>query len=222
MADAQAVVQDWPEESREAAQLVIDTYGEPDEVTATLLVWHDAGSWKRMVATKWFEDHNFPAPHQDSVTSVIDYRVPPEKVNDLVRFDGSVSVDRTGGEISARCHDEQANNLALNLAHDIITGAKSVQEARDYYAEEFLGFRRGDPTPYMEALQFDAAQADTTDPDERALSDEQLQEAVAQGQQREGGESNYDPSADPDADPDQLRDLAQRPSQAEGDDDRGP
>lgn len=221
MANTRAVVQDWPEESREAAQLVIDTYGEPDEVTATLLVWHDVGSWKRMVATKWFEHHNFPAPHQDSVTSVIDYRVPPAKVSDLVQFDGSVSVDRTSGEISARCHDEQANNLALNLAHDVVTGARTVQEARDYYAEEFLGFRRGDTTPYMDALQFDAAQGDTTDPDERALSDEQLEEAVAEGQRRDGAGSNYDPSEDPDADPDQLRNFAQRPSQAEGDDDGG-
>ena len=34
------VIKDWPEESREAAQLVIDTYGEPHEVTESLLTWH--------------------------------------------------------------------------------------------------------------------------------------------------------------------------------------
>lgn len=33
----------WPEESREAAQLVIDRYGEPDEATPTQLVWHRRG-----------------------------------------------------------------------------------------------------------------------------------------------------------------------------------
>ena len=45
-------IQNWPEESREAAQLVIDAHGEPDEVTDTRLIWHHAGKWKRIVATK--------------------------------------------------------------------------------------------------------------------------------------------------------------------------
>ncbi len=31
------LIQDWPEESGEAAQLVIDAYGEPDESTDTRL-----------------------------------------------------------------------------------------------------------------------------------------------------------------------------------------
>ncbi len=46
------------------------------------------------------------------------------------------------GEASARCHDEQANSLALNLMHDIVTGARTVAEARAYYASEFLDARR--------------------------------------------------------------------------------
>ena len=40
----------WPQESREAAQLVISRYGEPDEVTETQLTWHNPGPWKRIVA----------------------------------------------------------------------------------------------------------------------------------------------------------------------------
>jgi hypothetical protein len=40
---------------------------------------------------------------------VIDYRVPPEHFSPLAAFDGSVIVERTAGEVSARCHDEQAN-----------------------------------------------------------------------------------------------------------------
>jgi hypothetical protein len=58
------------------------------------------------------------------VESVIDYRVPPEQFSALAAFDGSVIAERTAGEVSARCHDEQANFLALNLMHDIVTGAK--------------------------------------------------------------------------------------------------
>src|SRR5215510_4724228 len=135
MVKSSEAVLGWPEESREAAQLVIKQYSESDEVTPTRLTWHRRGPWKRIVATRAFYRHNFPAPHTDSVESVIDYKVPVEKVSDLAAFDGSVVVERTAGEVSARCHDEQANFLALNLMHDIVTGTKTVQEARDYYSK---------------------------------------------------------------------------------------
>lgn len=174
-------IENWPEKSREAAQLVINQYGEPDEVTETLATWHKPGPWKRIVASKEFYQHNFPAPHFDSVESVIDYQVPADKFSQLAQFDGSIIVERTVGEVSARCHDEQANFLALNLMHDIVTGAKSVDEARDYYAKEFADYRRKKPTPYMEKLRFTPRPADTTDPDIRVLSDEDLQEAVEEG-----------------------------------------
>ena len=60
---ASAVIDSWPDESREAAQLVLDKYGEPHEATDSFLVWHQVGPWKRVVASKVFWQHNFPAPH---------------------------------------------------------------------------------------------------------------------------------------------------------------
>jgi hypothetical protein len=56
------VIKRWPEESQEAAQLVIDTYGEPQEATESLLAWHQAGPWKRVLASKVYFEHAFPAP----------------------------------------------------------------------------------------------------------------------------------------------------------------
>src|SRR5690606_23126599 len=106
-----------------------------------------------------------PTPHIDCVESVIDYQVPVDKFDELARFDGSVIVERTAGEVSARCHDEQANFLALNLMHDIVTGVKTAEEARAYYGKEFLDFRRGKPTPYMETLRISQVQGNTKDPD---------------------------------------------------------
>ena len=178
------IIAAWPEESREAARLVIDKYGEPHEATDSQLIWHDVGPWKRMVATKQFWQHDFPAPHIDSVESVLDYRVPPEQFTPLARFDGSVVCERTAGEVSARCHDEEANNLALNLVHDIVTGEKSVDEARAYYAKEFADYRRKQPTPYMDALRFEAGGGGTGDPDARVLSDEELDRAAHEGEER--------------------------------------
>jgi hypothetical protein len=177
-------IENWPEESREAAKLVIQQYGEPDEMSASQLIWHHPGPWKRIVASKTFYQHDFPAPHIDSVESVIDYHVPVEKFSDLAAFDGSVIVERTAGEVSARCHDEQANFLALNLMHDIVTGAKSVQEARDYYAKEFADYRRKLPTPYMEGLHFTPDNRSAADPDRRMLSDNDLARAAQEGKQR--------------------------------------
>jgi hypothetical protein len=178
-------IEEWPEESREAARLVIAQYGEPDEVTDTQLTWHKPGPWKRIVASRTFYHHKFPAPHIDSVESVIDYRVPVDKFTQLAEFDGSVVVERTAGEVSARCHDEQANFLALNLMHDIVTGAKSVHEAREYYAKEFADFRRKKPTPYMEGLRFTPGDGSAADPDVRILSDEDLEAAAKEGKERD-------------------------------------
>ena len=79
------IIKGWPEDSREAAQLVIDTYGEPQEATESLLTWHEAGPWKRVLASKVFFQHQFPTPHIDSVESVIDYRVPPEQFSPLAQ-----------------------------------------------------------------------------------------------------------------------------------------
>jgi hypothetical protein len=180
------IIRDWPEEAREAAQLVLDKYGEPNEATPTQLVWHDRSPWKRIVATKAFYVHNFPSPHFDSIQGVIDYRVPPEKLSELGRFDGSVIVDRTPGEVSARCHDEQANNLALNLMHDIVTGSKDADAARTYYAKEFGDYRRKQPTPYMERLRVPSG-GNAADPDTAILSDEDIEAAKREGEAKERG-----------------------------------
>jgi hypothetical protein len=144
------IAEKWPEESREAAQNVISQYGEPEEATEHQLVWYECGQWKRIVASKEF--HNFPAPHIDYVECFIDYRAPPDKFSALAELDGSVMVDRTAGEVSARCHDEQANFVAPNLMHDIVSGSKSVEEARQYYPRS-----RGLPPQEAYAVQGTAA-----------------------------------------------------------------
>lgn len=120
---------------------MIDQYGDPHESTDSQLTWHAVSPWKPMVATRTFFPHEFPGPHIDAVESFLDYRVPADKFSALAEFDGSVIVERTAGEVSARCHDEQANFLALNLMHDIVTGTKTPGEARDYYAKDFLDYR---------------------------------------------------------------------------------
>lgn len=69
----------------------------------------------------------------------------------------------------------------MNLAHDIVTGAKTSDEARQYYAKEFLDYRRKQPTPYMEGLRFTLDKGNTADPDQRVLSDQDLEQAQREG-----------------------------------------
>jgi hypothetical protein len=180
---AAKIIEDWPHESREAAQAVIDKYGEPDEATQHLLIWYQRRHWKKIVASKEFYRHDFPMPHTDSVQCFIDYRIPVSKFTPIGEFDGSVIVEHTAGEVSARCNDEEANCLALNLMHDIVIGAKNSQEARNYYASEVLSYRRKKATPYMEDLRFPLNGHNTGDPDTRILSDEILKRAIDEGKQ---------------------------------------
>ena len=174
------IIQGWPEESREATQIVIDKHGEPDEATESQLIWHKRGPWKRIVASKVAYQHNFPVPHTDCIETVIDYRIPPDKLTAIAQFDGSVIPERTAGEVSARCHDEEANSLALNLMHDIVTGAKTAEEARAYYGKEFLDYRRKKPTPYMSELRV-PTDANAADPDTPILTADDLERATEEG-----------------------------------------
>jgi hypothetical protein len=154
----------WPQSSRDAAMDQQRKYGMPHEVTPTMLVWNGNGPWKRTVISRQETPHNFPAPHPDVMEQVISYRVPPEMVDDLARYDGSVIVERTKGELSARCDKEGANFLALNLAHEIVTGRRTVDDARRMYAEQIMAMKAGRPAPYTERLMFQP-QPNAMDPD---------------------------------------------------------
>jgi hypothetical protein len=166
--DARTTLQNWPKEAKKAAEMMIQKYGQPDEVTAMRVVWHDNGPWKRTVVTKEETDHAFPMPHKDVLEQVIDYRVSTDKFDDLARYDGSVIVERTKGELSARCDKEEANFLALNLANDVATGKKSPEEAREQYAQTIKAVMAGKRDPYVQKLQF-AAQQSAADPDKPAI-----------------------------------------------------
>jgi len=156
----------WPDMPRTVARKVIERYGPPNEGIDSLLIWYGTGLWKRTIVYRDEVPHNFPKPHTDLLEQFIDYRVPPDKLDDLAAYDGSVIPERTKGEISARCDMEEMNVLALNLAHDIVTGRSSVEEARKTYAETATAFILGRSSPYTETLQFEVPHGGTSDLDE--------------------------------------------------------
>lgn len=163
------IIQDWPQTARESAQTVLDKYGPPDEATEHMLAWHGNGPWKWTVITDQETPHHFPTPHIDVLEQAIDYKVPVDRYSDLAAFDGSVIVERTRGEISARCEGEEANYLAINLANDIVTRTMTVDQARQRYAEVMQTMTEGGSDPYIERLVFDPPKDDTRDPDQKIL-----------------------------------------------------
>ena len=92
---ADEIVKTWPETARSAASAMMEKYGTADEASASLLLWHHNGPWRRTVVYHQEAQNNFPRPHRDVVEQFIRYRVPVDKFDDLAAFDGSVLVDRT-------------------------------------------------------------------------------------------------------------------------------
>ena len=162
------VIANWKDQPKKIAKKLIDQYGQPQEVTNERLIWHNNGPWKRSELINEEIPHHFPEPHHDSLLQSIPYRVPPEITSKLLRFDGSVVIERTRGELAARCDDERANYLALNLAHEIITGKKSTDEARKFYAETVQQKKHQE---YMEKFLFDVPTTDQADPDVEVKAD---------------------------------------------------
>ena len=163
------VLANWPETPRKAAQRTMQKYGSPDEATESMLIWHNNDPWKKTIVYRDEVPHKFPKPHTDVLEQFINYQVPPEKFDELAQFDGSVIVERTKGEMSARCDREEANMLALNLAHDIITNKRTVEDARKAYAENIKAFMKNEPGAYMQKFQFNLPTKDTADPDKSVI-----------------------------------------------------
>lgn len=100
-------------------------------------------------------DHRFPTPHKDFLQTVVEFKVPAEKVADISEFNGSIAINRTAGTVSATCDTEEANILALNVAHDIATGKRTADDAKEYFAKTFQAFKEGGQKPQaVTALQF--------------------------------------------------------------------
>lgn len=153
-ADVEQAMSSWPARPRLAVEQMLDKYGPPLEVSTESIIWHDVADYKRIMVTKKEVPHDFPKPHMDFLEHTVSYRVPADKVDDLVAFDASMTINATAGEMSARCDLEGHNVLTLNLARDIIEGKKNVKEARAAFAANVIGDVAGKHPEYVEKLQF--------------------------------------------------------------------
>lgn len=144
----------WPEVAKKAYQEMEAKYGAPDGVAPSRMVWTNKGPFKAIILTKEVHQHDFPKPHGDCLEHVVEYKVPADKASDLIKSDGSLSFNRTAGTLSARCDSEAHNIGSLNLAVEIITGKKNVEQARQAHAEAVKQEIAGQMPQSMKQLAF--------------------------------------------------------------------
>lgn len=152
--DKMMSLEGWPARPTLAVKVMTVKYGSPTELTTEKAVWHNAGPYKRIMVTRKKILHDFPTPHMDFLEHTVAYNVPTDKVDDLVAFNASMTINKTAGEMSARCDLEGHNILTLNLARDIINGTKTVQQARTDFGKNVVDDFMGKHPAYVENLQF--------------------------------------------------------------------
>lgn len=145
---------------------MVEKHGRSTVTGDRVLAWFGIGPFVKTVIVRDAASHMFPMEHVDFLTQTVKYRVPENRLAALNEFCGSVWFHRTSGELSAQCDVEGVNLLALNLAHDVISGKRAPADARAFYAKTAMAFKQGDKSsPYVTGLMFEQ-DAGAGDPDE--------------------------------------------------------
>lgn len=141
-----ALLSTWPESPRRAAQRMIAKYGLPDEAAPRRLVWNDNGPWKRTVVRRDAGD--------EVLEQVAAYRVPNDRYELIGKLPGAVSAERGREELVARSGSEPLDFLALNLADEVLSGKRELDDARAVYERTAALLTSGKTSPYTQSLLF--------------------------------------------------------------------
>src|SRR5918992_649283 len=102
---------------------------------------------------------NWPMKPREAASTLIAKYGQPDVVGDRVL----IWHDKAPFKKIALMRDEQPHSfpmahtdfLALNLAHDVATGARTVEDARAFYAKTAMEFKQGNrSSPYVTGLRF--------------------------------------------------------------------
>ena len=178
MPTVERIMREWPKMSQVAVREMIEKYGPPNEAMESRFIWYNNGPWKRSTCYRDEIPHHFPNPHSDVLECVIDYQVPPDKLGELAKFDGSIVVERTKGEVISRCDMEAANFLALNMMHEIVTGNMTAEQARDFLTETAAAYSMSRSAPHAERFMFDLPKGETNEPDHTTIAGAMVRQAA--------------------------------------------
>lgn len=154
--DPSGIVNQWPDNTREMARILMGKYGVPGEITPSHLIWYNNDIWNRTVIYRDEIPHDFPLSHTDFLEQTLSFTIPADKQDEIAAFDGSILIDRTRGEVTVRSDMEEMNILAFNLIYDIVTDRRTVEDARAEYTRSAAAYREGDAAqaPLTSGLQF--------------------------------------------------------------------
>jgi len=163
--NVQDTIAGWGPESQQLAAQMIKKYGNPQEITPSMIIWYNNGVWEKTVVYKQAMEHDFPVQHNDLLEQTIVYRLPIDHIADVTTFDGSLTFRRTSGELSSAGNSEAMNFLALNLANDIVTHNKTVVQARTEFTNDETSLIAHQQPDYALGLRFAVSPTDNADPD---------------------------------------------------------
>lgn len=183
--DAEEIISDWDDKKAETARTMMEKYGDPDEAVPSRLMWHqkdDDSPWKHTYVYRDSYQHKFPVEHEDYLEQAIELHIPPHHYDDVAKFDGSVILERTRGEVKARCDKEEMNYLAINLTHELAFTSMTVEEARHAYAEDAMAFMNGEEPERTQGFQFEMPHDEERDPDTTIVHDDHIEMDQAIGE----------------------------------------
>ena len=136
-------------DAKEYAEKLIEEYGQPDEVTETMLKWNKLGSFGDGEMETYVIDesipHSFPAPHRDYVYTTMKMKVDSDMLDTLGHVTGSIIYDGLKETVTARCGSLYANAATMGFVKDMIDGKVPVEDevAKKEYADRI----QKDPLP---------------------------------------------------------------------------
>lgn len=150
----EAIVGNWPPRSRALARLLLLKYGRPEIYDGDLLLWDEDGPWEE-IEIRPTAPAGVPGGNPGEVLKqTIFYEVPAGKLDALQRFDPRLEYDPETGLLTSFAENERLNDLALNLADEIVAGKRTPDDARSFYLRTARLAESGKSSPYMEGLLF--------------------------------------------------------------------
>lgn len=155
----ESIILHWPTFSYRLARMMLSKYGQPMESSDHRLTWLDNGPWKKTVVYRKSPKERVLTGDGGRLAQSVAYRVPPDRLGDLGRFDMDLEADKEAGRLTAISDSESENFLILNLADEVIQGRRSPKSAKDFRREQLRLRDAGKTSPYLEKLLFVGAGA---------------------------------------------------------------
>jgi len=144
----------WPSSSEKTAQAMIQKYGQPGRVTEDSLIWYNNGPWKKTVVHREASDGEDGTTATGILEQTITYQLPENRFAALDTFTRGMLGDLRRSELSSRSNSEKKNFLAINLAEEIITGQKTLEQAHVFYYKQLDLMEAGKSSRYTEGFLF--------------------------------------------------------------------